>query len=763
MCYPTAMLERSPAITPPIADFTTVFFIALSLLTTVTLSIRAAQVAFGDNFLFFIIPLTFLGIGVGGACAYAGKTLAQKRFFISCSLAFFAFTALIFLVPAHAREVSGDFAAMMLFFAAGFASNVCGSWIIAVILQNSKAHTPLLYALDLSGGALGAIFAALLLNAKGYESAAVLAVTAAALPFLVHVTRKQKMVVGVGILAVVLLYFILPLSVTNKLFHITCSGRPETNYTATNSFSQIDVETISLHSTQEMGLDTSGETPQETAYFLNVDCGSFGTALVPMSPDQDLSFLRYSLRSIAFELTQERFGKNVTSLIPSSGAGIDIARARLFGDGHIDAVEFNPNVITVARLFTATSTFPYGLSNVSLHETDARRFIETSTSTYQLVLLGRAGLYGSLATDSNSPSYSNTVEAIATFVQHLAPHGVLAYARSPAPGLVEFIATGLEKAGVDPSNKIAFVQGRDGKEDLVLAQREDFSDAEKAYIAALASERGFSSVFPERPSTLNDPYAGSDDRPYSKTLKINSYDDHILRTVLLITALAGIVTLVVGVYLALESVREQGGHTRWAMLSFSLYIACIGFGFTFFQLGAIQKLLLLVAEPSWALAIALASFLCATGLGSLATFHLREDRFAKAAVAAMSFLFVYLLLGAYFGNDVLRSLLPYEFTMRAILAGLLIAPPAFALGIFLPIGLRAAAIMSGRLVPWVWALDGLFSVAGGVAAKILFYLVGLHLMFPVTMVTYGAAVCAFLAFAAIQRRLFRDNAFPINT
>jgi hypothetical protein len=142
---------------------------------------------------------------------------------------------------------------------------------------------------------------------------------------------------------------------------------------------------------------------------------------------------------------------------------------------------------------------------------------------------------------------------------------------------------------------------------------------------------------------------------------------------------------------------------------------------------------------------------------------LREDRFAKAAVAAMSFLFVYLLLGAYFGNDVLRSLLPYEFTMRAILAGLLIAPPAFALGIFLPIGLRAAAIMSGRLVPWVWALDGLFSVAGGVAAKILFYLVGLHLMFPVTMVTYGAAVCAFLAFAAIQRRLFRDNAFPINT
>lgn len=723
-----------------------IFFLAFSSLAFTALSIRAASVAFGSDFLFFILPLTFLGIGVGGALAYFSPTRSE-RLLTHVAFLYVMLAACLFVAVAHAQTSLGGVLSMIVFFSLSASVHALSSWIIATLLRVRSRDVAYLYFFDLVGASLGAASAVFLLENLRYDEAVYTALFLGALPVALFLaqTRTPR-----TILALSLLVLMFPLGLPNSsfLFSIPCADGKPSLHRATNYFSHVDVRgPMDLHTQQEMGRLASGKSPEGSAHLISVDCGLFVTPITPIEDQSDTSFLQPSLRSIPFSFGQGRFGNDFTSLIPNAGGGIDILRARLFTQGKIDAVELNPNIVDAAKRFSNPVAYPYGQPRVHLYIEDSRRFIETSTSTYDVILIAKAAHYGAVPADAQTPDYSATIEATATYLAHLSPKGLIAHTR-PAGRGVEHMALSFVEAGLDPTGKIAFIRGIDGREDMVLAQRENFSEDDMLKIKRVSEERGFSVEFPtdsqikEQMSLARSP---TDQRPYTARPEAAFPVGEAARVILL---LAFGVAAVASCF-AIVTVRSHADRSRLTLapiLLLTIFFALIGFGFTFMQLGLLQKVLFLMAEPSSAVAITLSSFLLFSGLGSLTTHYMPRNRHLLLINIATIVLSALLLAALVYGDTMLLTVIRYDLIARTVVSFAFNALPAFALGMFLPIALKTLGDVHARLIPWAWAVDGVFGVIGGISAKGLFQLYGPDSMYPVVSLAYIVAALAFWLF-----------------
>ncbi|WP_429579845.1 hypothetical protein [Paraburkholderia youngii] len=188
----------------------------------------------------------------------------------------------------------------------------------------------------------------------------------------------------------------------------------------------------------------------------------------------------------------------------------------------------------------------------------------------------------------------------------------------------------------------------------------------------------------------------------------------------------------------------------------AIYFVAIGFAFMFIESAFIQKLVRLLSHPLYAVAVVLCAFLSFAGLGSRFTQRLqgREAPFAShasrpgrntnprsvsamaiVAIAAIS-LFYLFVLPALFPLLILPS-----DPARIVIAVLLVAPLAFAMGRPFPLGLSRIAAGADMLVPWAWGVNACTSVVAAVLATVL----ALHLGFTAVVVI---AVLLYLAAAA---------------
>jgi hypothetical protein len=137
-------------------------------------------------------------------------------------------------------------------------------------------------------------------------------------------------------------------------------------------------------------------------------------------------------------LTQERpfYGYPYTHLVDGmqlnnvlvigAGSGDDVALALSMGSKHVDAVEIDPEVVSLGR--TYNPTHPYDDPRVDVHVNDGRAFLEQSDTRYDLILFA---LPDSLTLVSGQgglrlESYLFTKESVQAARDHLAPDGVLA-------------------------------------------------------------------------------------------------------------------------------------------------------------------------------------------------------------------------------------------------------------------------------------------------------------------------------------------------
>ena len=110
---------------------------------------------------------------------------------------------------------------------------------------------------------------------------------------------------------------------------------------------------------------------------------------------------------------------------------------------------------------------------------------------------------------------------------------------------------------------------------------------------------------------------------------------------------------------------------------------------------------------------------------------------AIVSISAISFFYL-LVLPALF-----PLLIPLSDPARIVIAVLLVAPLAFAMGMPFPLGLSRVAAGAVTLVPWAWGVNACTSVVAEVLATVLAIHLGFTAVVVIAVLLYLAAAAAY--------------------
>ena len=206
----------------------------------------------------------------------------------------------------------------------------------------------------------------------------------------------------------------------------------------------------------------------------------------------------------------------------------------------------------------------------------------------------------------------------------------------------------------------------------------------------------------------------TDDRPffYDATRGLDSKLTRLLVGSLLACALVMLVPL------GAPSMRQRVASGPPPLL-WALFAAGLGTGFMMVEIHLLQRFGLFLGYPTLTLAVALFGLLLGTGAGSLAggwcrtLAHPRGLGLVGVVVGLVCYLYGFLLDGA------LAGALAWPLAARVGLTLALVAPLGMLLGTCFPACLRLGGSQRAEIVPWLWAVNGFFSVLGSVGAVAL--------------------------------------------
>ena len=379
---------------------------------------------------------------------------------------------------------------------------------------------------------------------------------------------------------------------------------------------------------------------------------------------------------------------------------------------------------------------------------EARGFVAASSERHDLIQVALLDSFSasSAGLHALSENYLYTVEAVQDALGHLEPGGLLAITRwvtlPPRDALKLFAAAvkALQRSGVaDPASRIALV--RSWQTSTLLVKNGAFEAEDIAAIKAFCAERSFDLAFypgmrPEEANRYNvverpDLFDGAtallgpgrdeflrnykfhiapatDDKPHffhffkwrslpellslkeQGGLPLLEWGYPVLVATLIQAVLASL--LLIALPAAWVTRRSAGRNaevprdeSRRRVL---VYFMAIGFAFMFIEIAFIQKFVLFLSHPLYAVAVVLFAFLLFAGIGSAVSRRLH----AGAGSSGTSSLVV-LAIGL--AATLCLGLLPWLFQhamglpdlARIVISAALIAPLAFFMGMPFPLGL----------------------------------------------------------------------------
>jgi hypothetical protein len=205
----------------------------------------------------------------------------------------------------------------------------------------------------------------------------------------------------------------------------------------------------------------------------------------------------------------------------------------------------------------------------------------------------------------------------------------------------------------------------------------------------------------------------------------------VLGMLLIISALAVLAFLVLP--LALHRHRAdfaQAGAERKTGLLALLYFIAVGFGYILVEIALIQRFVLFLGHPTYALTVVVFLLLLSSGAGSVAARRriTNGNKVLLLLAAIAAFIAAYVLVLPW----LLAAAVGLAFFVKLILSALVLAPLGFLMGMPFPTGLRLVPA-----VEWAWALNAAASVMGSVLAMII----AIHFGLSVTL------LCAAIAYA----------------
>jgi hypothetical protein len=165
----------------------------------------------------------------------------------------------------------------------------------------------------------------------------------------------------------------------------------------------------------------------------------------------------------------------------------------------------------------------------------------------------------------------------------------------------------------------------------------------------------------------------------------------------------------------------------------------------------IQRFVLFLGHPTYALTVVVFLMLLASGAGSLSCTNWFPD--SRRVWLPLTLIVVAVLVYVWALPLILDRLVGEPFYAKLVISGALLVPLGFAMGMPFPTGLRALAAMThegagGNSVEWAWAMNAASSVLGSVLAIVIAIQFGLN-------VTLSCGAAAYLLALLLRGKLLR--------
>jgi SAM-dependent methyltransferase len=164
-----------------------------------------------------------------------------------------------------------------------------------------------------------------------------------------------------------------------------------------------------------------------------------------------------------------------------------------------------------------------------------------------------------------------------------------------------------------------------------------------------------------------------------------------------------------------------------------LYFIFVGLGFILVEIALIQRFVLFLGHPTYALTVVVFLMLLASGAGSFISKRVMSDS-ARVWIPLVT-IAVGIVLYRFALPAIISAGVGLPFAVKlAVSAGLLV-PLGLLMGVPFPTGLRALSERNDGRVEWAWALNAAASVLGSVSAMII----AIHFGLNVTLLCGAAA------------------------
>jgi hypothetical protein len=714
---------------------------------------RLFSATLGYHLSFLVLSGALLGVALGGtAAALIDDTPRRPRAHVLAIAAGVGVLLALLLNSQIDSRATGLLTATALAYVFSVPPLLLVSWVIVRSLRESPRATGAIYAADLAGAAVGGLLGYGLLGPIGDQGlhglAAGLCLCAAGL---LHrggtaALRTRAVLLVLATVAVLTLgawgeTIAPPRPGPLKFVGAYLESGAARDYAYWDALARVDALRPPTGGTWSTGypLHYAIDRPADRPMSLFLDMGA-ETLILKDGQRGDLKVLDQSILSAPYELAGR-----ASALIIGPGGGIDLNIALHKGMARVSAVEVNRAVAEVMRTrYASFGGDVYSDPRATVVVDEARSFIRRSTEQYDVMVMtvvdsGAALQSGTYALSEN---YLYTEEAIADYVRHLTPGGVVAIGRwypLEVQRTYQIALAGLRRLGHErPDDQVAIL--RDGNFGLVLIGQRAFSVAEIARLKDFAAFRGFDVVSSEvRTAWASLPDAPStDDRPFFFDIVpiaaalAGEADLSPGYAILLIAFVLAAMLAIPGALMPLyRAARERSGSvvprgTTTALL--------LGVGFIASELVVLQRLTLYLGQPSLALAIGIAAILGGAAIGSSATTRLPIG-VRGAATASAAILTIVLIALPIVTDATLAAPLPIR-AIVAILAGAAVGVP---LGTVFPKLITAVSERGASLVSWVWAMNGTASVLGAIAGTAVALVAGFTALGVVAVGCYVVA------------------------
>ena len=179
---------------------------------------------------------------------------------------------------------------------------------------------------------------------------------------------------------------------------------------------------------------------------------------------------------------------------------------------------------------------------------------------------------------------------------------------------------------------------------------------------------------------------------------------------------------------------------------FLIYFLFIGTGYILIEVGLIQKFVLFLGHPTYALTVVIFSMLVSSGIGSFVSNRILGRDEGRLIKVLGSIALLTALLGVVV-SSLLTALVWLPWAVKMVLTVALIAPLGFVMGMPFPTGLKHLEEWHAPSVRWAWSLNAASSVLGSVGALVCAIYLGL----VQTLIVGGLFYLAALAIIARVR------------